>query len=294
MKSVEKKRSDVTFDYGVIDKIRTSFKPEEVKDFLAKVSAARAYHKAIKNINESRIVLLEIEIECIIRLHLLDEKIQGYPKSISLFFYENGNDVSYYLDKYPDCLTAKSIYRCFVNEKEMAEAKEKAWNSASGYKESTRDYTSNDLIVAANYERMNLSGAIKVIINHLADSEEEFSVSDVVSKLDVPDAYRSGVSEICRKAITRERIETVNGFIAPKFVTYCDENEEDMWMRIPFSNSTTKQLYQMIELREQQLKEDTAALNNLKKIYEYLVKNSEDGICKVSEIVSKTGKDCLV
>ena len=77
-------------------------------------------------------------------------------------------------------------------------------------------------------------------------------------------AIREGISEVCRLALRQSKTVSVGDLQAPKFVTCLRDGIT--WTRVPFANATLSQLDQMIGLREEQMRQDRAALDRLKEL----------------------------
>lgn len=258
----------------LLESIMNESSADVLKDALKKVTAIRRYQDTLGEVEKMRDDLFAVELHCIIKLAELGEKPKNMADDMIAFFVTNGTDMGWYKTNYPNCNTAKQIYKEYVDftAKESAYVKGKcvAIGLVSGM-------DTNDIDRYSEERKEELSKSINTILNDLQNCESSFSVNDIYSDLpiSIPSEYERGVKEVIRYSISREKIETIGSKKAPKFVTYYDTNI-DAWLRIPFQNATINQLKLMIELREKQAKEDLAALKNLKAIYSDIVEMADD------------------
>jgi K+/H+ antiporter YhaU regulatory subunit KhtT len=82
-----------------------------------------------------------------------------------------------------------------------------------------------------------------------------------------------------------EKILTIGEKKAPAFVTVKTDSGD--YIRVPFRLSNIDQLESMIEIREEQLKQNQAALNNLIKIKEDLESLTNDKKKKIEDILKE-------
>jgi len=275
--------SDIYSQLGEMTKeIKAISSTEALKVFLTKIKAMRQYWKTMGYIYKMRIELLQLEITCIIRLFEIDKETKGFQKGMGNFFIENGEDVLLYLNKYPDCITAKQIYNKHITDLALKQAKQLGINTGMG----AQDYVARSVDSKGHY--YSVQEAMKVIIDDLSTRNKPFTIDKVGDELidivsggnkdykNVISEYKNGVNEICRTAILKCKIDTIGERQAPRFVTYQDEyNGNTEYLRIPFERASLIQLKHMIDLREEQLKQDTIALDNLKAIYKELLSLSK-------------------
>ena len=275
--------------HGLVNYIKNNLDEKEIHDYHKKVKATREYLKMMHEIEGMRVNLLEVEIACIIRIYELKGNIKGVPNKILSFYGENPDmPIEYYTDKFPWCVTAHQIYNAFHLDEKKSKSHDYGMESGQGVTDESTDMPTEEIRRNAIHQYFDIDSAMNYLINHLSDSEEAFTINNMMEELqDIPEEYKEGVKEICRKALRSSKIDTIGDKKAPRFVTYMDKNIMDQWLRIPFENATLKQLNQMVILREEQLSQDQKAYNNLQSIYEELTEMTTE------ETKDKTIKDIL-
>jgi hypothetical protein len=269
----------------LVEQIRSSIDPEDVRSKHAQTKAVRKYMQELKQVHEIRRYLLPIEIACIVKATKLGARLNGVGKDMAAFFLEHGDDPAWYWDEFPGCETARHIwdrYRAPDPTDIARQHREYGRHQAGGFEEFhiPRDQ-GRDWINASNHD---VSSAVSTLIEEYAWGGQSFSISDMAQQVlqaisvnsdaDAHQFHMDGIKEVCRHAVLRERTETVGDRKAPRFVTCYDDVQigevEPHWVRIPFENARLSHLSQMIAIREEQLQQDIEALKNLKAIHEAL------------------------
>lgn len=264
----------------VLEAIHQSDDPSIILDYQQKIKAVREYFKALKQIEKVRVDLLRIEIACIIKLWKLDTQAYGMSKDACKYFIKNGEDVNIYLAKYPDAVTAANIYKAFKKEENAKQAFQDGINAATGSPAPHSFTNESEIKKEANEEYFKTQNAMNILVNDLIANSEAFTITEMTDLFiekyngvptDCRDEYIRGLKWVCRNAIGKIKIDTIGDKKAPRFVTYMDDaHDGESWVHIPFEFANLEQLNQMIELRKEQLSQDSAALNNLECIYEEL------------------------
>lgn len=268
----------------LVEHIRETLDPEDVRSKHAQAKAVRKYMEELKQVHEIRQYLLPVEIACIVKAAKLGAKLPGVSKGMASFFLENGDDPSWYWSEYPECETARHIWDAQKYRERVDGAHQDGKDQARGfmkYMPVPRD--GGQEANGASHE--NVSSAVAALIEEYAWGGHSFSISDMAQKAlqtisvssdaaEIHQSHMEGVKEVCRHAVLRERVDTVSGLQAPRFVTCYDDvwsdGVEKHWVRIPFENASLSHLSQMIALRENQIQQDIKALQNLKSLHETL------------------------
>lgn len=281
--------------------IRECNDPQIIEDFYRKVRATREYNRIYGDIQKQRIELLRVEITCIVRAGKLGQKIKGVNISMQEYFVKHGEDISVYLSKFPEEISASQIYRAYLRREGLLGIKTNGARFAAGTdKASIYDMPREEVEKVAIVKYYDTESAMKTIVDDLAGRGQHFTIEEMADKYleattqepdTVPDAFKAGIREVCRASLMKSKIDTIGEKKAPRFVTCTARLGEDenanRWARIPFANATLYQLNEMIELREEQLRQDTVALKNLKVIYEELksMTCNENNNMTISEIL---------
>lgn len=270
---------------AIVDGLEQCNDSEVVGQYYAKVKAAREYAKIMNDVERSRVELLQVEIICIVKMRELGCKLKGVPSVMAEFFAKNGTDVAVYLRDYANCITARQIYNYYLKEEGLSNEKEKGRRTGYGSSKSFADMDDDEIRKSATASYFTSQEAMRAIVDDYASSGKSFTVEKMADRFieeTMPEEkeslgveYVRGIREVCREAIAKSKIDTIGDKRAPRFVTYIDASENlkqnERWVRIPFGNARLEQLLHMVELRKEQLRQDTIAFNNLKEIYNELV-----------------------
>ena len=289
---------------ALLSGLRDCTDSEKISEYYTKVKAAREYMKIMGSVEKMRVELLQVEITCIVKMHELGERIKGVPSPMMEFFFTHGESVSVYLRDYPDCISARQIYNEYLRAEGLLNEREKGKRAGFGSQESVLNLNDDEMRKHAAAKYFDTQGAMKRIVDDYASSGKSFTVEKMADKFieetsaddgeSLSSEYKEGIREVCRRAISQTKIDTIGNKKAPRFVTYIDGNDElsdaERWMRIPFENASLKQLAHMVKLRQEQLRQDTIALENLQAIYEELLElsgGSADSDLSISQILKK-------
>ena len=289
---------------AIVDGLKQCNDSETVGQYYAKVRAAREYAKIMNDVEASRVELLQVEIICIVKMRELGCKLKGVPSVMMEFFAKNGTDIAVYLRDYPNCITARHIYNYYLKEEGLLNEKEKGKRAGYGSSKSFSDMDDEEIRKNATASYFTSQEAMRAIIDDYASSGKSFTVEKMADRFieeTMPEEkeslgieYVRGIREVCREAISKSKIDTIGDKRAPRFVTYVDANENlkenERWVRIPFGNASLEQLRHMVELRKEQLRQDTIAFNNLNEIYKELVELAGDDYSGLSimQILNKS------
>lgn len=270
----------------IIIEINNYFTEEDIKEIINKVKKTRELAKVLEKLNEVRFDLFRIEIAAVIKASELDIKINGITKEESKIFQSIGNRPEEYQKLYGEVWTTSQVVWAHRRKVKIGEAKDKG-----------RSFYKQNVAKNENHESFyySLQDAMKTIIETASSKDKPFSTNDLyielikAAKKENPDtdieAYSEGVKEICRNAMKAEKILTIGEKKAPAFVT--TKTESGDYIRVPFRLSNIDQLESMIEIREEQLKQDQAALDNLIKIKEDLESLTNDKKKKIEDILKE-------
>ena len=259
---------------------------EDIKETMDKVKKARELAKVLEKLNEVRLDLFRIEIAAVIRASELDINIKGVTKEESKMFQSIGNRPEEYQSLYGEVWTTSQVVWAYRRKVKIGEAKDRG---RSFYKEQAAKNENHESFY------YSLQDAMRIIIETASTQDKPFSTDDLYKSLiksvkhenpetDI-EAYSEGVKEICRNAMRSEKILTIGEKKAPAFVTVKTDSGD--YIRVPFRLSNIDQLESMIEIREEQLKQNQAALNNLIKIKEDLESLTNDKKKKIEDILKE-------
>jgi len=170
--------------------------------------------------------------------------------------------VSVYLRDYPECMSARQIYNEYLRAEGLMNEREKGKRAGFGCQESVLNLDDDGMRKHATAKYFDTQGAMKRIVDDFASSGKSFTVEKMADKFieetssddgeSLSSEYKEGIREVCRRAISQTKIDTIGNKKAPRFVTYIDGNDElsdaERWMRIPFENASLKQLEHMVRL----------------------------------------------
>ena len=270
----------------VIIEINNYFTESDIKDTINKVKKARELAKVLEKLNEVRLDLFRIEIAAVIRASELDINIKGVTKEESKMFQSIGNRPEEYQSLYGEVWTTSQVVWAYRRKVKIGEAKDRG---RSFYKEQAAKNENHESFY------YSLQDAMRTIIETASKQDKPFSTDDLYKSLiksvkyenpesDI-EAYSEGVKEICRNAMRSEKILTIGEKKAPAFITTKTINGN--YLRVPFRLSNIEQLESMIEIREEQLRQDQMALENLIKIKEDLESLTSDKKKKIEDILKE-------
>jgi hypothetical protein len=156
-------------------------------------------------------------------------------------------------------------------QRELAED-EAAWKRGQEIASGERPQDRDEALEPEAWARPAIRDAITTLLDEYASDGSAFHVADVadrvISELNVDDEDLAlGIREICRKAVASDKILTLDGKLAPRFLCVPIDGR---WIRIPFENGTLADLERMIHFRRHQIVESERALARLEALHDHL------------------------
>lgn len=260
----------------------------DVQEVRARVEAARAWAKAHKRLKEVRLELLLLEIRALVRAWELGATTLTPRESDVAEEYSHMSEqqIRGMISSFGSATTAAGL---------MSAARKKdkdAQRYADEVKGWTDGFTSNRPYPFQNepaslgvFEYRYAQGLAQVLAETLdANTEdgEAFTIEDVVVGVetlleiepsDYDPAIREGLKEVARSAVRKPHLETWNGTKIPRFITTIlprTDGEHVEYVRLPVMNAKIRDLQTMIGIREEQLRQDKAALKRLQDFHTQL------------------------
>lgn len=250
---------------------------EAAREALDKVRMAREWARLKKVAQEVTADLLRVEIACLRRIVALDAtSILSVSQASAARFFAPFTDteIADLIARFPGTSSAITL-------QQHVRAKAAADRARQGGRDFAANpgpamVTGNELNRATRAAGRDFAGAMAAVLDRLAASDD-VTVAEMTAvaydelnitprgEMATDTAIREGIAEVCRQALRQSKALTVGELSAPKFVT-CLREDGVTWTRVPFASATLSQLDQMIELREEQLRQDRAALDRLKAV----------------------------
>lgn len=249
----------------------------DLREVRARIEAARAWAKVHKKAKEVRLELLRVEIAALVRIAELDclgELPKGERAAAEFFASLSSEELASYLGEHAGTTTASGLHRAVLKaqrlEEELNEARQRGRRYASTPPETNSPGWLADAVPS-------IGRVLSGMVDMYSETGVEFSVTDMADELladhgfepsAVDRAFREGVVEVCRGAIRRAEVPSINGTILPKFITA--KGADGRYTRIPTMNARLGHLDDMREMRREQLAQDIKALERLDEAAEKL------------------------
>ena len=285
MKSLQLAMNGKSIDVeSVIKNINESYDESEIKKTIDRVKAARKIAEAIERLNEMRLDLFRIELAAVIRAGQIGIKVKGVSEEETKMFVSIGNNPEKYQELHGEVWTISQVVWARRRETKIGEARKRGGDY---YKQGVSRSDSHE---ACYY---SIQDAMRTIIETASQNQEPFTTNDLYcalvdsAKQSDPEteieAYKDGVKEICRNAMLSEKITTIGDRKAPAFVTV--RTTAGDYIRVPFRYANIEQIESMIEIREDQIRQDKLALDRLVKIKDDLKAMTNDKKMRVEDIL---------
>lgn len=246
---------------------------DDLQEVRANTEGVKAWAKVHGRIKEIRLDLLSVEVEALVRVYELggantlngsERKAAEYlasltPEARTALVADSGN-----------VTTVGGMLRSIWQEQELNVRRDQM--REAGIRLATRPGASGGNGVRSH--SADVAAALSSIIDNYTTGGQPFTVEDIADDLieesgatchaDDEPTIREGVREVCRSAVRKAPVVSIDGTVLPRFVTACADDGAG-FVRVPVENALLSHLDEMRALRREQLAQDQAALDRLDK-----------------------------
>lgn len=268
---------------SVIGMVRSATSPEAVQDLRAKTEAVKAWAKIHKQTKGLRLDFLRIEVEALVRLVELDgldsltQSEADAAQFLAALSPEERDDL---ISGAGNVTTAAGMVRAWRRDKDAAT---KHRNETAEW---ARRFTSNAPYAEYDENEMRLErnrrswyhsrSRFSDVIEHYTEVGEPFTVQEIVDsfvegtgfgeEVEGHATLMEGLREVARKAINAAPPEMWGDLTVPKVITTLipDDDGNLVFVRVPVMSAKVRDADEMVAMREEQLKQDAAALDRLR------------------------------
>ena len=145
----------------------------------------------------------------------------------------------------------------------------------------------------ASGERESIRTSIEQAVGRLSRFGRPFEVADIADVViadsdPTADDFTEGVREMCRAVLRRSPSRLVDGTIIPKFIT--TQLPDGSWVRVPTISATYADVARNLQMREEQLRQDQAALDKFREFVRRVASVSTDPEALVADILADSIK----
>jgi hypothetical protein len=156
------------------------------------------------------------------------------------------------------------------------------------------EMTDAEGIESARSQVQAVSAVLAELVDEHTRSGQSFTIAELAAEVieaaslheyDDDQELLRGVRSVCREAVARAPIVTLEGTALPRFVTA--RTSEGTYIRIPVENALLSHLADMVALRREQLRQDQTAFDGLVSLHERLTEIAE-GDERIGAIVARS------
>lgn len=259
---------------------------EPLADLTARMSMAREWAKIQADAEELRRRLLRLELHAFRRIGMLEVEREIFNRStikaaaarfLGKMTFAEVDELS---NTWAEKTTAAAVVKAEKNQREsVADEWTGRRHAAEGFARPPQRTLAEEMLLAevgiepdpVRHVR-TIGDAVRWIVDDYASRYGEFTVTQMADELlldlDLDDAYRNGVRQVCREAVQRSSL-TADGYDGsgmPLFIMCRSEKSVGGYTRIPFRTATLGQLDDMIEMREEQIRSDQENLDKMRAL----------------------------
>lgn len=280
------------------DLIRGASTADQIGDASKRIKVAKEWVRVQGISAEMRSDLLRLEIACLQRavaLSALGVLPVATRPAAKKFATMNDSEIDDLISRYSSLSSPAGIIRRYLEDQEEAEGAAKGARDASdpsGWSDEEIDDVEHQVIREVNRQlisRNRLDESIAHVLDNAVGLEVGTTLEEITDEVILmlpPEAsdliardrgFRRGVSEVCRDAIRKSPTYWIKDRFGgslklPAFVTV---QRGSKFFRKPFQSASLGDLKIMLQLREDQLREDAAAIARL-----------QDAVSSLSEVAS--------
>lgn len=275
----------------MLDHLSAASDPALLNEARARVQAARAWAKAHGKAKALRLDLLRVEVEALVqlaKLGALDGLSSGEKKAAEFLANMTREAREAFVNTNSTATTAAGMCRSVWREQEYEEDRRR-WR-ATGYKMATSPEPPSDDGVERARERVYYVGAALSRLMETVEDRESFTIDDLASEamreagLDGDEAISDGIRHACRESVRRAPSLKVGETILPRFLTA--RSGDDSYIRIPIENALMSHLDDDIALREEQIKQDMAAVERKKEVRRRLQELGAQTDSRIGDVIA--------
>jgi len=261
--------------------LREADTAEDAFEINSRIHAAKAWAKAHGKLRDYRAQLLRLEVEALVRVVQLggEELLSGRERIAAVAFAAMTPDaLEACLADMGAVSTAAGLYQRFADDRDERQRRAvhvdmgRQW--ASGERESVRSAIEDAL---GDYSRFGTPFEVADIADRVIDATAPTA-----------DDFMEGVREMCRSVLRKSPSRLVDGTIIPKFIT--SQLPDGSWVRVPTINATYADVTRNLQMREDQLRQDQAALDRFREFVRRVAAVSTDPAALVADILADSIK----
>jgi len=290
---------------SVISMVKNAGSPDQVADLRARMEAIKAWARTHKQVKHLRLDLLRIEIAALVRMVELGGLDQLSSTEAECAQYLAGlseSEREQIITEGGNATTATGLVRSWRKGKEEVRRfrhETQEWVSRFSSDTPYPEYSESKLQeTRSEYGWYKMRSNLQDIVDSYTELEEPFTIQDVVDQftdeIDDPQfiedhpELKAGLKEVARKAVYSAPPEMWGDTVIPKTITtLIPDGEEFVYIRVPVMVAKVCDVEQMVKLREEQLKQDEAALSKLRAFHSKLLNNAASADANVGEILLK-------
>lgn len=259
----------------MLDQIATVQDPNTLTEVRARIEAARAWAKIHKATADLRLSLLSVEVEALVRIIELDagDMLSQADRKAAEFLAEmSPSERENFVRGSGTATTAAGMVRSHLRDEELTRLRAESVAQGVAFARSPGSPNFGD---SGAYTR-NVSSVLREVVDDYTREGAPFSVAQMADGL-IADAaigdavdpdVAEGIREVCRKAIRSAPVVKLGDTILPRLVTA--RTPDGDYVRIPVENAQILHLADMVEIRREQLAQDSAALEGLESVLDRL------------------------
>lgn len=284
---------------SIVGLVNSASSVSEVQNIRAKAESLKAWAKIHKQTKTLRLDLLRVEIAALVQIFRLggrDDLTPAEYEAAEWWASLAADEIDSALASESNTTTAAGLYRKIQQVKETKErrtAETNYWSERFKGQAASRPSDPAEDEAEARRSAAGMRVALDEVLDTYERDGESFTPSDIAEELldrasfvkyQDDDVVMDGLKEAIRKTIGRQSIEMWDGVKVPKFITtrVTHSGEERAFVRIPVLNAKVCDVSDMVALREEQLREDAAALDRLRAFLDKL--NASRGATPESNI----------
>lgn len=262
---------------AVREALREAETAAEAFEINSRIQAAKAWAKAHGKLRDYREQLLRLEVEALVRVVQLggEELLSGRERVAAVAFASMTPEArEALLSDMGTITTAAGLYQRFATEREER-------NRRASHADLGRRWASG--------ERESIRTSIEQAVGRFSRFGRPFEVADIADVViadsdPTADDFTEGVREMCRAVLRRSPSRLVDGTIIPKFIT--TQLPDGSWVRVPTISATYADVVRNLQMREEQLRQDQAALDKFREFVRRVASVSTDPEALVGDILA--------